>query len=395
MNHLRSVGLLGAALAVVGSMSCGATSVAVPEYTGAATVNQDAGGPVDAGVPDGWVVEDGQPELCVVPENLPPVAASSTVCSPRPGTHCVPDAWFCLSKWSPFFYDGTEMSVLKTNGKREPRQIVWTPRFMLDRYPVTNAEYAAYVSSTGASPPPDLLQYTFAPDPSPGQGVVPRPTGWRQGQPDKRRMDHPVVGVTRAEAQAYCAAKGGRLPSVAEVMRAGQGPAPLTQRYPWGSVFPYPAGGFLPPRMIAGPPYTSPVDAIWGDLGPYGTHGLVSNVGEWIGTCEEEARTTFASDAPLVLGSTGVAARCTDAVLTTNIPDISARLFVGQIIRSIHVEGRTAVTRYLRERIGRGSSAFDTWRVITQDPTVSTLQDEAGNDYRDFAIGFRCAYEAP
>jgi hypothetical protein len=128
MNHL----LVVAALAIVGSMSCGAASIAVPEYTGPDTVTQDAGGPPDAGVPDGWVVEDGQPERCVVPENLPPVPASSTVCSPRPGTHCVPDVWFCLSKWSPFFYDGTEMSVLKTNGKREPRQIVWTPRFMLD-----------------------------------------------------------------------------------------------------------------------------------------------------------------------------------------------------------------------------------------------------------------------
>ncbi len=385
--------LVGTTLAIVGATSCGSASVAVPEYTGLDSA-RDAGGPADAGVSDGWVVEDGQPELCAVPQSLPAVVPVSTACSPRPGTHCIPDAWFCLSKWSPFFYDGIEMSVLKTNGKREPRQIVWTPRFMLDRYAVTNAEYATYIASTGASPPPDRLQYTFAPDPSPGQGLVPRPTGWKQGQPEPWRLDHPVVGVARAEAQAYCAAKGGRLPSVAEMMRAGQKPAPQTQRYPWGGVFPYPAGGFEPAR-VGVPPFTSPVDTIWGDLGPYGTHGLVSNVGEWLATCEEEARTTFASDAPLVLGSTVVAPRCTDAVLTTNVPDTSSRILIGQVVRSIHVEGRTAVIRYLRERIGRGSSAFDTWRVIPQDPADSTVQDAAGNDYRDFAIGFRCAYEAP
>jgi formylglycine-generating enzyme required for sulfatase activity len=87
---------------------------------------------------------------------------------------------------------------------------------------------------------------------------------------DPQLADHPVVNVTRAEAAAFCASLGGRLPTAAE-WEAAAG----ATTWPWGDTFD-------PERCNcaeAGWGWTTPVRAH--DQGP-GAQDLAGNVWEWV-----------------------------------------------------------------------------------------------------------------
>jgi hypothetical protein len=90
------------------------------------------------------------------------------------------------------------------------------------------------------------------------------------GWDDSQLADHPVVNVTRAEAAAFCARLGGRLPTRAE-WEAAAG----STTWPWGDTFD-------PERcncVEAGWGWTTPVRAF--DQGP-GAQDLSGNVWEWV-----------------------------------------------------------------------------------------------------------------
>jgi formylglycine-generating enzyme required for sulfatase activity len=94
--------------------------------------------------------------------------------------------------------------------------------------------------------------------------------------------DHPATGLTRADAEAFCAwlsAQRGqqvRLPTGDEWEAAARG---LDGRpYPWGETFD-------PERCAcaeSGWGWTVPVDAHPGGAGPFGTEQQAGNVWEWV-----------------------------------------------------------------------------------------------------------------
>lgn len=90
--------------------------------------------------------------------------------------------------------------------------------FEIGEYPITNIEYQRFVS-----------------------GGHPAPQYWKQGTFLPEKAIHPVVGVTRQEAEAYCAwlssqtRKQYRLPTPLEWEWAATGPE--GQQYPWGEQF--------------------------------------------------------------------------------------------------------------------------------------------------------------
>lgn len=101
--------------------------------------------------------------------------------------------------------------------QREHAAVLPMPRFFIDRYPVTNANYSAYIKQSGYSPkdPYNYLKH------------------WTNGSYAPSAADQPVVWVSYSEAQAYCRYQGKRLPEETEWQYAAQGTTGYL--YPWGN----------------------------------------------------------------------------------------------------------------------------------------------------------------
>jgi serine/threonine-protein kinase len=141
---------------------------------------------------------------------------------------------------------------LRRGGAR--RQFVQA--FKIDRYEVTNSEYARFVRATGRTPPEH----------------------WDGPQPPAGIAAHPVVNVTHADARAYAEWVGKRLPTADEWERAARGKEGLV--YPWGNQF-LPAISNTLEAALRG---TCAVDLHPRDASPFGVIGMGGNVTEWTAT---------------------------------------------------------------------------------------------------------------
>jgi formylglycine-generating enzyme len=199
--------------------------------------------------------------------------------------------------------------------EERPVHRVEVETFWIDRHPVTNAEFAAFVEATGyvtkAEQPVQPEDYPGA-DPGllvPGALVFRRAVGrvplhdlsqwwayapgasWQApsgpGSDLRGRGDHPVVQVAYDDAAAFAAWRGARLPSEAEWELAARGGLEGAD-YCWGDE-PYPDGrqlantwqGEFPWENLALDGYesTSPVGAF--PPNGYGLFDMAGNVWEW------------------------------------------------------------------------------------------------------------------
>lgn len=165
-----------------------------------------------------------------------------------------PEQWKLLSTMivipaGPFGM-GTDME--RADPQNGPEHQVDLPAYKMDKYLVTNAQYARFVVATGYRTPLD----------------------WKGGKIPKGLELHPVTMVTWADANAYAKWAHKRLPTEAEWEKAARGKD--GRRWPWGNTMD-------PTRLntyyTVGS--TTPVMKYPNGASPYGLLDMAGNVNEW------------------------------------------------------------------------------------------------------------------
>ena len=151
---------------------------------------------------------------------------------------------------------GTDQDLegyIKVNeGWPKPAHEVVLSGYWIGKYPVTNAQYGGFLEA------------------HPGHN---KPEYWTDKQ--FNGSDQPVVGVSWADALAYCEWAGLSLPSEAEWEAAARGKE--GRPYPWGDFDPSPELANYGDREG----HPTPVGAYPKGAGPYGTLDQAGNVWEW------------------------------------------------------------------------------------------------------------------
>jgi formylglycine-generating enzyme required for sulfatase activity len=168
----------------------------------------------------------------------------------------------------------------------QPAHTVYLDAFEIDRFEVTNAQYARFLRASGRTAP----RY------------------WQNGTYPAGQAAFPVVGVSWDDADAYCRWAGKRLPTEAEWEKACRGTDGRT--YPWGETWePGRANVFIekgdrsslrvssdesadtvwdaawqflmePPKQDQ--PSLEPVGSHPDNASPYGVLDMIGNASEWI-----------------------------------------------------------------------------------------------------------------
>jgi iron(II)-dependent oxidoreductase len=163
-----------------------------------------------------------------------------------------------------------------------PERETETQPFLLARHAVTNGEFQNFVDS-GAYDDLDLWPEDIWPHLIDFRDLTdqPAPRFWRNGRHNKRRSDHPVVGICFYEAQAYSAWAGYRLCTEEEWQVAAswriRSSAYVLRRYPWGDALDTARCNI----WGSGVATTMPVDTYENGAAPNGVRQLVGNVWEW------------------------------------------------------------------------------------------------------------------
>ncbi len=143
--------------------------------------------------------------------------------------------------------------------KNGPAHEVDLPAFEIDRFEITNDEFAHFVDVAG--------YVTYAEENS--------SKNWRDAA-EAKGGNHPVVYVTWNDAKAYCEWAGKRQPTEAEWEKAARGDDGRV--YPWGNDFAAANGNFYEGGLRG----TTAVGSFPGGASPYGIEDMAGNVREWV-----------------------------------------------------------------------------------------------------------------
>jgi formylglycine-generating enzyme required for sulfatase activity len=142
--------------------------------------------------------------------------------------------------------------------------------YWIDKFPVTNAKYRAFLEAGGYEKQQywsdDGWKWRVA-------NNITGPAYW--DDPKWNKSDHPVVGVSYYEAEAYATWAGKRLPTEQEWEKAARGED--GRQYPWGEEFDKSKCN----SDESGIGQTTPVSQYPKGFSPYGCYDMAGNVWEW------------------------------------------------------------------------------------------------------------------
>jgi len=233
------------------------------------------------------------------------------------------------------FTMGTDFD--RADAQDRPQHSVRLPEYRIDKYLVTNAQYARFVAETGHRPP----------------------STWKNGRIPDGQLLYPVTLVNWYDAGAYAHWAGKRLPTEAEWEKAARGTD--ARRWPWGST--------MDPKRLNtyyNVGSATNVDTYKNGVSPYGVFDMAGNVSQWV---DDDFLPYPGSDAP-------------------------ADIFQGKVAKMITPEDRAMKLSELipvkqHYKVLRGGS----WK---SDP-FSTATYHRSYDWPNYAsdfFGFRCAADA-
>jgi iron(II)-dependent oxidoreductase len=167
-----------------------------------------------------------------------------------------------------------------------PRHTTELAPFWIDRYPVTNADFIAFIAAGGYSTPDfwsdtgwDWVTRTGASAPL---YWIREDGGWHTRSMDQAgpvHPSHPVCHVCYYEAEAYARFAGKRLPTEFEWEAAASWDASSRTKlsYPWGEQPPSELRANVDQLSFG----TRPVGSYQQNVSPLGCYGMIGDVWEW------------------------------------------------------------------------------------------------------------------
>jgi iron(II)-dependent oxidoreductase len=153
-----------------------------------------------------------------------------------------------------------------------PDHIVYLDAYWIDKYEVTNAQFAAFLNAEGNQVFDDKYWYDAKTN---EYRVTWTGSSWSA---DEEYANHPVTSVGWHAARSYCEWVGGRLPTEAEWEKAARGTD--GRDYVWGNE--PPPDGKNANMYTEWPRSTAPVGSFPQDTSPFGVMDMTGNVGEWV-----------------------------------------------------------------------------------------------------------------
>jgi iron(II)-dependent oxidoreductase len=201
-----------------------------------------------------------------LPQKLIPIPLTKTAAVQPPSMVKVPGGEFLFRVAGIEVEGGNDVGVdvqypWEDTPRRFHNHLMHISPFYMDKFPVTNAEFAEFLHATHYHPKDDL---NFLKD-------------WKEGVYPDGWANKPVTWVSLEDARAYAAWAGKRLPHEWEWQYAAQGND--ERLYPWGHVWrpsavPVPDQG----RTLRGP---DNADAHIEGASPFGVMDMVGNVWQW------------------------------------------------------------------------------------------------------------------